>query len=61
VTGNVKDVASTVIGAIVFHDFTPTFSRVTGLAISLLGGVGFGAAKFFETHVAKRAANKPRD
>lgn len=48
ITGNLKDVVATVIGAIAFGDFVPTPLKVTGLAVSLLGGGTFAAVKLHE-------------
>jgi hypothetical protein len=35
--GNAKDVVQTILGAILFHDFTPTFQNITGILVSFTG------------------------
>jgi hypothetical protein len=35
--GNAKDVVQTILGALLFHDFTPTVQNVTGILVSFTG------------------------
>lgn len=37
ITGNAKDVVQTILGAVLFHDFTPTLQNVTGILVSFAG------------------------
>jgi len=53
ITGNLKDVVSTVIGAIAFGDFVATPLKISGLAVSLTGGGAFAAIKFLEKAAVK--------
>ena len=48
VTGNMKDVVSTVLGAYIFGDFVPTTMKVLGIAISFMGGAVFAGASLRE-------------
>lgn len=48
VTGNMKDVVSTVLGAYIFGDFVPSTLKVAGIAISFVGGGVFAVAKLSE-------------
>jgi len=48
ITGNVKDIFATFLGAAIFRDFTPTFPRVAGIAISFVGSAVFSLAKLRE-------------
>jgi solute carrier family 35 protein len=41
VTGNVKDVASTVLGAILFPGFEATVKNVSGLGLTFVGAAGY--------------------
>lgn len=41
VTGNLKDVGATILGAWLFGDFVPTVSRVVGILISFVGAAIF--------------------
>ena len=45
VTGNVKDVVATLVGAAAFGDYTPTISSVTGILVSFAGAGWFTAEK----------------
>ncbi len=48
VTGNVKDILATVLGAWLFGDFVPTAPRILGILVSFLGSGVFSAAKLAE-------------
>lgn len=56
VTGNVKDIASTVIGAVLFNDFVPTVLKVGGILLSFCGSGIFSYAKLTESSAAGRAS-----
>lgn len=49
VTGNVKDIVSTGIGALAFGDFKATVVNVTGLLVSFGGAIMFSIVKVRET------------
>lgn len=53
VTGNVKDILATFIGAAAFNDFTPTTYSVSGIAVSFVGAAGFSWQKLAEMQATK--------
>ena len=53
VTGNVKDILATFVGAFAFNDFTPTAYSVSGIAVSFVGAAAFSWAKLAEMRPAK--------
>ena len=53
VTGNIKDIGATLLGAYIFGDFIPNFSRVLGILISFLGSGIFSVAKLQEASMEK--------
>jgi solute carrier family 35 len=55
VTGNIKDIVSTFVGAFLFPGFVPTVASVSGLAMSFLGGGWFTFIKLQEAQ-SKNAA-----
>ena len=48
VTGNVKDIGGTFLGAMIFQDFVPTPAKVVGIIISFAGSAIFSWAKLAE-------------
>jgi len=58
ITGNMKDVFATFIGAYMFSDFEPTFLKVLGLVVSMAGGGSFAFAKLQERGHTKQAPAK---
>ena len=52
VTGNVKDIGATFLGAAIFRDFEPTLAKVVGIAISFVGSAVFSIAKLNEARGA---------
>jgi solute carrier family 35 protein len=48
VTGNVKDIGGTFLGAMIFQDFVPTPAKVIGIIISFAGSAIFSWAKLAE-------------
>jgi len=63
VTGNVKDVVSTYVGALLFPGFVPTVLKVGGLAVSFTGSAIFTYSKLTEAARPKAAVAvepKPR-
>lgn len=56
VTGNVKDILATFVGAAAFNDFTPTMYSVSGIAVSFVGAAIFSWAKLVEMQAAKPAS-----
>ncbi|KAF0687452.1 Aste57867_20816 [Aphanomyces stellatus] len=55
VTGNVKDLASTLAGYLLFADVRPTLLNVVGVAVSFLGAYAFSFVKYhmlFRPHSA---------
>jgi solute carrier family 35 protein len=59
ITGNVKDVVTTFIGAALFDGFVPTPLKITGLAVSFGGGGWFSYLKLIEK--SKPAAPELKD
>lgn len=59
ITGNVKDIASTLAAAVIFKDFVPNFFSVSGLILSFVGAGLFSVAKVAEVRSATAAA-KPK-
>lgn len=57
VTGNIKDVVTTFIGASLFEGFDPTLAKVVGLGISFVGGGWFSYLKLEESG----ALSKPEE
>lgn len=55
VTGNIKDIATTIFGAILFPGFSPTVSNVLGLTLS------FGGAGAYSVINLKKAMKKDKD
>jgi drug/metabolite transporter (DMT)-like permease len=49
ITGNAKDIAATVIAAVIFRDFTPTPTNVGGILLSFCGAALFSYAKLVES------------
>jgi len=58
VTGNIKDIVTTFIGAWLFPGFVPTFGKILGLGISFAGGGWFTYSKLMERDAP---APKPAD
>ena len=59
VTGNMKDVASTVLGAIMFPGFTPTAKNVGGLSLTFVGAGAYSFIKLKESNKGSAAASQP--
>lgn len=55
VTGNIKDIATTIFGAILFPGFSPTVTNVLGLTLS------FGGAGAYSVINLKKAMKKDKD
>ena len=55
-TGNVKDILATAVGAFAFNDFNPTPFSVSGIAISFVGAAAFSLAKVKEMMAMKLKA-----
>jgi len=65
VTGNIKDVVTTFIGAALFPGFQATFGKILGLGISFAGGGWFSYLKLVESNAPEGKAaghivEKPR-
>jgi solute carrier family 35 protein len=56
VTGNVKDVASTVLGAVLFPGFEPTVKNVGGLSLTFVGAAGYA---FFNLKKGQQKGGAP--
>lgn len=54
ITGNLKDVVSTLLGATLFGDFLATTYTVSGLLLSFFGAGLFSVAKLQETRTAQQ-------
>ena len=62
ITGNAKDIVQTVLGALLFNDFTPTVQNIAGILISFVGAGYFSYIKLREALVSgEREANKKAD
>ncbi len=48
ITGNAKDILQTVLGAVLFRDFTPTVKNVSGILISFTGAGLFSYIKLLD-------------
>ena len=55
VTGNAKDVVATVVAALIFRDFSPTWTSVGGIVLSFIGAGWFSYAKLVESVNARKA------
>jgi drug/metabolite transporter (DMT)-like permease len=60
ITGNAKDILQTVLGALLFQDFTPTVKNVSGILISFAGAGFFSFLKLQDAFAkgAKEAEKK---
>jgi hypothetical protein len=56
VTGNVKDLATTLLGAMWFSGFTATASNVGGIALNFCGAALYSAASLHKASAASNAA-----
>jgi len=56
VTGNIKDIVTTFIGASLFEGFEPTLAKVLGLGISFVGGGWFSYLKLEESGALAKPA-----
>jgi hypothetical protein len=61
VTGNVKDVASTVLGAVLFPGFTATAKNVGGLGLTFVGAGYYTFIKFNESNSTKTGGPSPKE
>jgi hypothetical protein len=57
ITGNVKDIGASILGAVLFGDFKATFASLSGLLISFFGAGIFSVAKVQETRANAATAN----
>ena len=60
ITGNAKDILQTVLGAVLFRDFTPTAKNVSGILISFAGAGLFSYIKLLDAFAkgAKESVKK---
>jgi len=56
ITGNIKDVASTVLGAVLFAGFEPTTKSVGGLALTFVGAGAYSYINLKKGQAAKPAS-----
>jgi drug/metabolite transporter (DMT)-like permease len=62
ITGNAKDIIQTVLGAVLFRDFTPTVQNILGILVSFAGAGFFSYIKLREAMASgAREASKKAD
>jgi hypothetical protein len=54
ITGNVKDIGLTIVGGLLFGDFTPTLSNTTGILLSFFGAGGYSYMSFLQSVQASK-------
>ena len=59
VTGNLKDILSTLLGAVMFGDFHPDATTLAGLATSLTGAMWFSRIKLSAANTPSKDHNSP--
>ena len=61
VTGNVKDILATFVGAAAFRDFIPTPYSVSGITVSFIGAAAFSWAKLSEMRAAPTTSGSAQE